>query len=65
MPPRVREVVARLRAAGYEVARRGRGDHTIYRHPETNDMVVIDGSPDHEVPKAVWQKLKKRFGWKE
>ena len=63
MPPRVREIVARLRAAGYEMVRRGKGDHTIYVHPVTGDKIVIDGSPDHELPRPVWQKLKKRFGW--
>jgi len=64
MPPRVREIVARLKAMGFVIVRRGKGDHTIYEHPETGQKIVIDGSPDHEVPMPVWVKLKKRFKWK-
>jgi predicted RNA binding protein YcfA (HicA-like mRNA interferase family) len=65
MPPRVREIVARLKAAGYIVDRRGKGDHTIYRNPVTGDSISLDGGPNHEIPYPVWQKLKKRLGWSE
>jgi len=49
---------------GFVIVRRGKGDHTIYEHPETGQRIVIDGSLDHEVPMPVWLKLKKRFKWK-
>jgi predicted RNA binding protein YcfA (HicA-like mRNA interferase family) len=65
MPPRVRELVARLNADGFVLKRRGRGDHSVYQNPKTGAQVTIDGAPSHEVPKAVWEKLKKRFGWRD
>jgi predicted RNA binding protein YcfA (HicA-like mRNA interferase family) len=45
MPPRVREVAARLMDMGFVLEQRGKGDHSIYRHPETSDVVVFDGGP--------------------
>jgi predicted RNA binding protein YcfA (HicA-like mRNA interferase family) len=65
MPPRVREVAARLIGMGFVLERRGKGDHSIYRHPVTGDVVVLDGGPNHELPKPVWHKLQKRFGWRD
>jgi hypothetical protein len=37
-----RDVVARLRAAGYEFKRSGRGDHSIWWHPETKVRLTVD-----------------------
>lgn len=51
--------------AGYALKRHGKGDHSIYQHPETGDIVVIDGGPNHEIPLGAWRKLQKRFGWKD
>ncbi len=65
MPPRVREIVARLMRLGYIRKRHGKGDHTVYYNPRTGDQITLDGSPNHELPKAVWEKLKKRLGWDE
>ena len=65
MPPRVREVVARLLGSGYVLKRRGEGDHSVYYNPETGDQITIDGGPNHEMPKAVWRKLQKQLGWRD
>jgi predicted RNA binding protein YcfA (HicA-like mRNA interferase family) len=65
VPPRVREVVARLKAAGYVLERQGKSDHTIYRNPATGDSISIDGAPNHEMPFPVWRKMKKRLGWSD
>ena len=37
-----RDVVARLKAAGFEFKRQGRGDHEIWWHPGTGARVVVD-----------------------
>jgi HicA toxin of bacterial toxin-antitoxin, len=37
-----RDVVARLRAAGYEFKRSRHGDHAICWHPETNVRLTVD-----------------------
>ncbi|MBC5811189.1 MAG: hypothetical protein GIW95_10135 [Candidatus Eremiobacteraeota bacterium] len=50
---------------GYIRKRHGKGDHTVYYNPRTGDQITLDGSPNHELPKAVWEKLKKRLGWDE
>ena len=65
MPPRVREIVARLRLKGFILKRRGKGDHSVYYNPLTGEKITIDGSLSHEIPKPVWEKLKKRFGWRD
>ena len=37
-----RDLVARLRAAGYEFKRPGRGDHEIWWNPRTGVRVTVD-----------------------
>jgi predicted RNA binding protein YcfA (HicA-like mRNA interferase family) len=37
-----RDVIARLKAAGFEFKRQGRGDHEIWWHPGTGVRVVVD-----------------------
>jgi predicted RNA binding protein YcfA (HicA-like mRNA interferase family) len=37
-----REIRRLLRDAGYELRRQGRGDHEIWRHPETGKTIVLD-----------------------
>jgi predicted RNA binding protein YcfA (HicA-like mRNA interferase family) len=44
-----RDVIALLRAAGYELKRQGRGDHEIWWNPQTGIRVTVD------------RKLKSRF----
>ena len=44
-----RDVVARLRAAGYEFKRPGRGDHEIWWHPETKLRLTVDRKPRSKV----------------
>ena len=65
MPPRVRQVAAWLKEKGFELHRHGKGDHDIYRNPETGETIALDGGPNHELPMPVWRKLQKRFGWKD
>lgn len=65
MPPRVGEVAAWLKERGFVFHRAGKGDHGVYRNPETRETIVLDGAPSHELPMPVWRKLQKRFGWSD
>jgi predicted RNA binding protein YcfA (HicA-like mRNA interferase family) len=64
VPPRVREVKKLLRDNGYTVERAGKGDHTIFYNPQSGDVYSLDGSEGHELPRGVWEKLRKRLGLK-
>jgi predicted RNA binding protein YcfA (HicA-like mRNA interferase family) len=64
MPPRVREAKKLLRQYGFTVERPGKGDHTVFSNPITGEGYALDGADSHELPRPVWQKLKKRFGIK-
>jgi predicted RNA binding protein YcfA (HicA-like mRNA interferase family) len=61
MPPRVRTVKRLLREHGFTVERSGKGDHTVFSNPTSGERYVLDGSDSHEVPRPVWEKLKKRL----
>lgn len=37
-----REIRRLLRDAGYAPRRQGKGDHEIWRHPETGKTIVLD-----------------------
>lgn len=44
MPPKIRELKQVLRQAGFrELARRGKGSHTIWGHPAVAMLVVVAG----------------------
>ena len=42
MPPKIRELVAQLEAAGFE-NRRGKGSHRNFLHPRAGRPVTISG----------------------
>lgn len=37
-----RDLIQRLKSAGYEFKRQGRGDHEIWWHPKTGVHVTVD-----------------------
>lgn len=44
MRPKIRELKQRLRQAGFrELARRGKGSHTVWGHPAAEILVVLAG----------------------
>ena len=43
MPPKVRELIADLKRAGF-VDRGGKGSHRNFRHPKVTKPVVISGN---------------------
>jgi hypothetical protein len=52
-----------LEAVGFRRLRSGKGDHTVFGR-ET-ERVALDGGPNHELPKPVWEELRKNYGLKE
>jgi hypothetical protein len=52
-----------LEAIGFRFLRRGKGDHTIYVRGD--DLEALDGGPNHEVPKGRWERLRKKYRFKE
>jgi len=44
MPPKIRELISRLEAAGF-VDRGGRGNHRNFVHPKVAKPVTISGNP--------------------
>jgi hypothetical protein len=51
-----------LEQVGFRFKRRGKGDHTVYARGSEEE--VIDGSPNHEMPKHRWEMLRKKYGLK-
>jgi predicted RNA binding protein YcfA (HicA-like mRNA interferase family) len=64
MPPRVREAKRYLRDHGFTIERTGKGDHTVFYNPTSGEQYTLDGADSHELPRPVWEKLKKRLGMK-
>jgi hypothetical protein len=51
-----------LEEIGFRFQRRGKGDHTIYMRGDQQESVA--GSPNHEVPKKRWERLRKKYDLK-
>jgi predicted RNA binding protein YcfA (HicA-like mRNA interferase family) len=47
MPPKIRELIADLRAAGF-VDRGGKGSHRIFVHPDVARPVTRSGAPGED-----------------
>ncbi|WP_420959347.1 type II toxin-antitoxin system HicA family toxin [Brucella sp. IR073] len=57
-----REVVKMLRADGWEIKRKGPGDHVQYTHPTKSGKVTVDmGTP--EFPIKTLKSIFKQAGW--
>ena len=50
MPPKVRELIARLERAGF-VNRGGKGSHRNFIHPDVDKPVTISGKPGDDAKK--------------
>ncbi|MGD9713257.1 MAG: type II toxin-antitoxin system HicA family toxin [Thermomicrobiales bacterium] len=44
MPPKIRELIAELEAAGF-VNRGGKGSHRNFVHPKVDRPITVSGSP--------------------
>jgi predicted RNA binding protein YcfA (HicA-like mRNA interferase family) len=47
MAPKIRELKAMLRKAGFE-QRAGRGSHTVWSHPDLPEKVVLSGQDGND-----------------
>ena len=47
MPPKIRELIERLKNAGF-VDRGGKGNHRNFSHPACTKPVTLSGSPGHD-----------------
>lgn len=59
---RTRDVIARLLADGWYVARKGPGDHVQYRHPNRQGRVTID-TGSREQTTGTLRSVFRQAGW--
>lgn len=59
-PPKVREVIRRLEAEGWELDRT-RGDHRQY--VKGGRVVTIAGKPSAHLDWGTWKAIQKSVGW--
>ena len=62
MPPKIRELIAELEAAGFE-NRGGKGSHRNYIHPKVADPVTLSGKSGSDAKK--YQEKRVRNAIKE
>ena len=61
MPPKIRDVLDRLRHDGWiEVARRG--SHRQFKHPLKPGRVTVPGKPGDDVPPGTLNSILKQAG---
>ena len=56
------EVMRQLKAAGYVAVRRGKGSHTLYRHPSTGKEVWVAIHTKKEVGPGLLNRILKDAG---
>ncbi|MCS0501395.1 type II toxin-antitoxin system HicA family toxin [Ancylobacter mangrovi] len=57
-----RDLEKRLRAEGWEIVRRGPGDHVQYKHPTRPGRVTIDTGLN-DIPTGTLKSICKQAGW--
>ncbi len=59
---KTRDVIKSLRADGWEIVRRGPGDHVQWKHPDKPGRVTLDtGEP--EIPTGTLRSIYRTAGW--
>lgn len=59
---RTREVIAALYADGWDVVRRGPGDHVQFKHPTKPGKVTVDCG-ESEIPLGTLRSIYRQAGW--
>lgn len=59
-PPKVREVISRLREEGWELDRT-RGDHRQMR--KEGKVVTVAGKPSEHLDRGTWAAIRRTVGW--
>lgn len=59
---KTRDVIAALYADGWDIARKGPGDHVQFKHPTKPGKVTVDtGEP--EIPTGTLRSIYRQAGW--
>jgi len=58
---RARDVISKLRKAGFEFDRQAKGSHEIWYHPQTHRRVVVPNHPG-DIPKGTLRKMIQQAG---
>lgn len=58
MPPKIRELIARLEGAGF-VDRGGKGSHRNYVHPKVMKPITLSGSPGDDARRYLVKAVEK------
>jgi len=56
------ELLRKLRYAGFELLRQGKGSHQIWHNPETGVQIVVPDHGSKEVGKGLARKIMKDAG---
>lgn len=59
---KTRDVISRLLAEGWTVARKGPGDHVQYKHPQRPGRVTVDMGL-REIPVGTLRSIHRQAGW--
>lgn len=59
---KTRDVVSKLTADGWMVARKGPGDHVQYKHPTKPGRVTVDNGA-REIPAGTLRSIYRQAGW--
>ena len=59
---KTRDVISRLLAEGWTVARKGPGDHVQYKHPRRPGRVTVDMGV-RELPVGTMRSIYRQAGW--
>jgi predicted RNA binding protein YcfA (HicA-like mRNA interferase family) len=59
---KTRDVVAKLALDGWEVVRRGPGDHVQFKHPTKPGRVTLDSGASEQTPGTL-RSIYRQAGW--
>ena len=63
MPPKVRDIINRLEAEGWQFVRQ-KGSHRQYRRRGNPHVVTVAGRPNDVIPPGTWSEIQRKTGWK-
>jgi predicted RNA binding protein YcfA (HicA-like mRNA interferase family) len=63
MPPKVREVLRRLRDEGWTLVAQ-EGSHRQLRHPTKPGKVTVAGKPSDDLDRGTWTSIQRQAGWR-
>jgi len=64
VPPKVREVVRRLRRDGWVEQKGSGGDHRQFEHPTKPGKVTVAGHENEDMHPKTWASIQRQAGWR-